>query len=140
MIRPLVLAVALGVVLALAACGGGGPAEEQPAVTTQPATAAEAPAGETTIELAADAENKLAFDITELTAPAGEVTLVMANPAALPHNVAVKGNGVDVQGEVVESGGTSRITAELAPGTYTVYCSVPGHEAGGMVATLTVTG
>lgn len=29
---------------------------------------------------------------------------------------------------------------ELAPGTYTFYCSLPGHEALGMKATFTVTG
>jgi len=27
---------------------------------------------------------------------------------------------------------------QLAPGNYTIYCTVPGHEAGGMKATLTV--
>jgi len=138
MIRPLVLALTLGVALALAACGGKSTADGQPAATTQPATTAEASG--TDLQLAADPQNKLAFDVTELTAPAGEVTLVMANPAALPHNVAIKGNGVDVKGEAVSTGGTSTVTAELAPGDYTVYCSVPGHEEGGMVATLTVTG
>lgn len=138
MIRPLVLALTLGVALALAACGGKSTAEGQPAATTQPATTAEVSG--TDLQLAADPQNKLAFDVTELTAPAGEVTLVMANPAALPHNVAIKGNGVDVKGEVVSTGGTSTVTAEFAPGDYTVYCSVPGHEEGGMVATLTVTG
>lgn len=132
MIRLLILAAMLGVTLVLAACGGGGgePAAEAPPAATE---------GGTTLELAADAENRLAFDVSELTAPAGTVTLVMANPSALPHDVAIKGNGLDVKGEVVPSGGTSTVTAELTPGSYTVYCSVPGHEQGGMVASLTVT-
>ncbi len=140
MIRLLGLAPTLGAALVLAACGGGGgTAEEQPAAPTEPAATAEAAGGGTTLQLSADAENKLAFNVAELTAPAGKVTLVMANPSALQHNVAIKGNGVDVKGEVVSTGGTSTVTAALAPGTYTVYCSVPGHEQGGMVATLAVT-
>ena len=29
---------------------------------------------------------------------------------------------------------------ELAAGTYTIYCTIPGHRAAGMEATITVTG
>jgi cytochrome c oxidase subunit 2 len=90
------------------------------------------------LEIAADASNALAFDVDELSADAGPVTISMANPSALPHNVAVKGNGVDVKGEVVTTGGTSTVETELEAGTYTFYCSVPGHEAGGMTGTLSV--
>jgi mono/diheme cytochrome c family protein len=46
---------------------------------------------------------------------------------------------VDVQGALVGNGGTSSVTATLAPGTYTFYCAVAGHEAGGMTGTLVVT-
>lgn len=97
-----------------------------------------APAGGGGLEISADPGGALAFDVSELTAEAGTVTITMANPSSLPHNVAIKGNGVDVKGEVVGTGGTSTVTAELAAGTYTFYCSVPGHEAGGMTGTLTV--
>jgi plastocyanin len=90
------------------------------------------------IEISADSSNALDYDVSELRAEAGTVTIAMANPSALPHNVAIKGNGVDVKGEIVNSGGTSSVTADLAPGTYTFYCSVPGHEQGGMTGTLTV--
>lgn len=98
-----------------------------------------APGGTTgAIEIRADQSNALAFDVKELEAKAGTVTISMANPSALPHNVAIKGNGVDVRGVVVGTGGTSTVSEELEPGTYTFYCSVPGHEAGGMTGTLTV--
>jgi len=90
------------------------------------------------IEISADPGNALRFDVSELAAAAGTVIISMANPSSLPHNVAIKGNGVDAKGEIVSSGGTSTVSADLAPGTYTFYCSVPGHEQGGMTGTLTV--
>ena len=90
------------------------------------------------LEISADPDGALAYDVSELTAKAGTVTITMANPSPLPHNVAIKGNGVDLKGEVVGTGGTSTVATDLAAGTYTFYCSVPGHEAGGMTGTLTV--
>ena len=102
-------------------------------------TGAPAPGAEAgVIEISADASNALAFDVDELEATAGKVTISMANPSALPHNVAIKGAGVDVKGDVVGTGGTSTVSEELEAGTYTFYCSVPGHEEGGMKGTLTV--
>jgi plastocyanin len=35
-------------------------------------------------------------------------------------------------------GGTKTLSVKLQPGTYTFYCSVPGHRQAGMVGTLTV--
>lgn len=80
----------------------------------------------------------LVFDKKTLTAHAGKVTLVLANKSVMPHNVAIKGNGVDAKGPVVGPGKTSTVTAELKPGTYTFYCTVPGHAQAGMRGTLTV--
>ena len=71
-------------------------------------------------------------------ASAGTVTIKMSNPASLSHDVSIKGNGVSKQGDIVGNGGTSTVTADLKAGTYTFYCSVPGHEAAGMKGTLTV--
>ena len=99
------------------------------------------PAGSPTagaLEIEADASNALRFDTDRLSAEAGKVTISMANPSSLPHNVAIKGDGVDVRGDVVGSGGTSTVSADLQSGMYTFYCSVPGHEQGGMTGTLTV--
>jgi len=35
-------------------------------------------------------------------------------------------------------GGSKTLTLNLKPGTYTFYCSVPGHRQAGMEGTLTV--
>ncbi|MFY9265048.1 MAG: plastocyanin/azurin family copper-binding protein [Solirubrobacterales bacterium] len=78
------------------------------------------------------------FEAGKAVASSGAVKLVMDNPASVEHNIAIRGNGVDVKGAVVNKGGQSRADATLKAGEYTFYCSVPGHEAGGMKGTLTV--
>jgi plastocyanin len=113
------------------------PGETAPTTTTAATTAGDG--GETTLENPADA-SELRFSKSALEAPAGTVTLVMENPSALEHNIAVRGEGVDEKGEVVGQGDESTVTVELGPGEYEFYCSVPGHEAGGMKGTLTVGG
>jgi uncharacterized cupredoxin-like copper-binding protein len=96
--------------------------------------------GGQSVKLAATESGGLSFDKKQLTAKAGSVTLVMDNPSAnsSSHAIAVEGKGVDEDGKIVAPGGTSKVTADLKPGTYTFYCPVPGHEAAGMKGTLTV--
>lgn len=113
-------------------------AETQTAVAAGDSSTSGSGATVGAIEISADASNALRYDVAELSAEAGTVTISMANPSALPHNVAIKGDGVEVRGEIVTAGGTSTVSTELTPGTYTFYCSVPGHEQGGMTGTLTV--
>ena len=138
MVRLLGLAL---VVFALVAAGcGGGDDDEDEAAPPPPPAATDGGDGATRLENPADPGGALEFQKKELTAPAGEVTLVMENPASVEHNIAVKGDGIDEKGPVVGEGGTSEITLTLEPGEYEFYCSVPGHEAAGMEGTLRVTG
>jgi plastocyanin len=130
--RTLALCLVLAAfILALAACGGGDDGDGEPSGNGGGDGAA--------LELVAGPGSELKFDKTSLEAAAGEVTITMVNEGDLPHDVAIKGNGVDEKGEIVQNGGTSTVTATLEAGEYTFYCSVPGHEAGGMTGTLTVT-
>jgi plastocyanin len=92
----------------------------------------------TSLALSADPSGALKFDTAALDAAAGPVTIVMTNTSAVPHNVSIKGAGVDQHGNTVENGGKSTVTAGLKPGAYEFYCSVPGHEQAGMKGTLTV--
>jgi plastocyanin len=79
------------------------------------------------------------FVKTSASASAGPAVIRSMNPQSTGHDIALKGNGVDETGDIVSEGGVSTITvADLKPGTYTCYCSVPGHEQAGMKGTLTV--
>jgi plastocyanin len=134
--------LAVTAVLALAGCGGSNEkstsSSSSNATSTPTATkAASSGGGGETLKLAAD-KSALKFDKSSLTAKAGKVTLDMANPSQIPHAIAIKGNGVDVDGKTIGNGETSTASADLKPGTYTFYCPVPGHEAAGMKGTLTV--
>lgn len=123
--------------LVVAGCGGDDDDGDEAAPPAPPPPAATGEA--TTLENPADESGALAFQKDSLTAPAGEITLVMENPSPVEHNIAVK-DGVEEEGEVVGQGETSEVTVTLEAGEYTFYCSVPGHEAAGMHGTLTVTG
>ena len=106
-------------------------------------TAVTASLGATTLRISAAKGTKLAFSVKALKARAGKVTIVMANPSALPHNVGIKastwaGSKVIAQGNLVGKGGTSKVTAKLRKGKYRFFCWVPGHEDGGMWGILTV--
>lgn len=126
--------------LVIAGCGGSSNSEKSASTSTPTATtqsSSSSGGGGETLKLAAD-KSALKFDKSSLTAKAGKVTLEMENPSQVPHAVAIKGNGVDVDGKTIGNGETSTASADLKPGTYTFYCPVPGHEAAGMKGTLTV--
>jgi plastocyanin len=118
--------------------GGAAPADE-PADEPRDPAAAPPESGNAAVTLQADPTGQLKFDKNQLTAPAGTVTITMTNPAPVPHNVALRGNGVDEKGDVVQGKQKSTVEAKVQPGaSYEFYCSVPGHEQGGMKGTLTI--
>jgi plastocyanin len=97
------------------------------------------PGGGSTLELTAPEDGSLAFDPPSLEAAAGEVMIEFTNPAAVEHDVYIEQGGEDLaESELVSDGESSEASAELEPGEYVYYCSVPGHREGGMEGTLTV--
>ena len=72
-----------------------------------------------------------------LTAPAGPVRLHAVNQGAIIHNVGVR--GLPVSPDLRRGMDFTIDLGVLAPGTYQLYCDVPGHVALGMVADLVVT-
>lgn len=91
----------------------------------------------TTLNLEASA-TALAYDTTKLSAKAGKVTIDFKNPSPIPHNVVIEENGKELAGFEPVAEGEESESAELKPGTYTFFCSVPGHRQAGMEGTLTV--
>jgi len=134
--------------MALAACGGGSDTtgEESAAApeTTQEAeTEKEAEGGSAgsaaALDIEADPTGQLAFTTSEATAKAGKVTVDFTNSSPVPHNVAIEDSSGETIAETeVLAEGSDSTAANLKPGTYTYYCSVPGHRESGMEGTLTV--
>jgi len=80
------------------------------------------------------------FSITgELAAPAGNVTLQIANNGSMTHNVEVRGLGL-VSPDVGPGGTVALSLGQLAPGVHELFCTIPGHESSGMVTNLVVSG
>ena len=83
---------------------------------------------------------------------AGRVTFVARNTGQLTHELMVERMPIkmDGPGKPTESaaqamikdmmpGGSGRTTVKLTPGTYMLFCNVPGHYAAGQHTTFTVT-
>lgn len=135
--------------LALAACGGGD--DTTSAATTEDGAATEAEtteaetteeggtAGGGTVAIEADPGGALAYTSTEASAAAGEVTVEFSNESPVPHDVDIEDSegNVVLETEVISESNESA-SAELEPGEYTFYCSVPGHRESGMEGTLVV--
>lgn len=142
------LALALASV-ALVACGGSSdnstPSNENPETSGGAAEGGEksgggaATGGGSSVEFEADPSGELAYTTTEATAKAGKVTVDFNNPQGLTHDVAIEDEAGKTLGktELIGEGETST-TVNLKPGTYTYYCSVPGHREAGMEGTLVV--
>jgi plastocyanin len=105
--------------------GGGAPAQPKP----------QGPGG--TLQLAAD-PTQILFDKKSLSSKPGKVTIQFTNPAAVQHDVAIEKDGQVIAKSPLVAQGKTSVSAELAPGSYTFLCTVPGHAQAGMEGTLTV--
>jgi plastocyanin len=161
------LLLVLAAALSLAACGsdsaetavetGAESAGEAASEAGETAGGAASEAGETATEAGEAATNggessgggaikisapegaDLAFEQKDVTAKAGTDTLEFDNPQSLSHDVKIEdSSGKEVGGTELVSGGSATASVDLKPGTYTFFCSVPGHREAGMEGTLTV--
>jgi len=142
--HPALLLSAAALALGVAACGGSSKSSSSAAATSSAPAAtsssAAAGGGSSNLAIAANSSGQLSFDKKTLSAKAGKVTITMTNSSSLGHNITIQqGTSGSVLGSTPTfSGGSKSVTVNLKPGTYTFFCSVPGHRAGGMVGTLTV--
>ena len=66
-------------------------------------------------------------------------SLAATNNGTMQHNLAVKEDS-SVATPMIDAKGTGSLDlSKLKPGSYTLFCAVPGHEAAGMTAPLTIT-
>jgi len=137
--------VAVALALGLAACGGSSSSSTSsssapaPSSSSTSSSASGSSGGGSTIKDAADPSGQLKFTSSTLTASAGKATIDFTNSSSVPHNMTiVDSSGKQVGATPTFTGGTKSFTADLKPGKYTFYCSVPGHRQAGMQGTLTV--
>ena len=70
-------------------------------------------------------------------APAGEITFVYSGQGNV-HTLAVEGLEDQLRLEVDGIGDRDEGSLNLLPGSYVIYCDIPGHREIGMEATLVV--
>ena len=123
-----------------AASTGSGTSSAANATTSSSSAAAAGGGGSSSLAIAANSSGSLSYDKKTLSAKAGKVTITMTNMSPIGHNITIQqGTSGAVLGSTPTfQGGTKSVSLTLKAGTYTFYCSVPGHRAGGMVGTLTV--
>ena len=93
---------------------------------------------ESKLAVEANAEGMLAYTKTQLSANAGDVEVDFDNKSPVPHNVAIEENGKVIGETKVIAEGSDDTVLKLKAGTYTFFCSVPGHREAGMEGKLVV--
>jgi uncharacterized cupredoxin-like copper-binding protein/mono/diheme cytochrome c family protein len=116
-----------------------GPQAAQAAPTPAPAADAGDGAGENAGDVAASDQftvesHDIFFVPTELAVPSDqEVTILLPNLGAAPHNFAIDALDISVD---IAPGETKEVSFTAPEGEYEYYCNVPGHKEAGMVGTL----
>jgi plastocyanin len=90
-----------------------------------------------TVNVAVASGSTLAFDAKSYAVPAGIVRIDYSGTTG--HTLAIRDPRFDGFELKTGASGPSSGKVKLAPGKYTLYCTVTGHASAGMTATLTVT-
>jgi plastocyanin len=116
--------------LLAAGCGGGGGGGGSKSTTVT------APSGGGAASVTIEAHD-IFFNFTNIKAPAGKLTINYVEKGSQQHTLVI--NGVkDFKLSVGPSTKSDSATVTLQPGSYTYYCTIPGHRAQGMSGTITV--
>jgi uncharacterized cupredoxin-like copper-binding protein len=84
-------------------------------------------------------ETEFKITLPSTTLKAGSYAFVAHNVGKLPHDLVIKGPGVNAKTPIYNPGQTQTLKATLKAGKYDFYCSVPGHKQAGMNVEVTVT-
>jgi uncharacterized cupredoxin-like copper-binding protein len=133
--------VAAAIVLAVAGCGSSSKktasTPSTPATTSTPTQTQTTPApkGGGTLTVG---ETEYKLNPSNPTAKAGAVTVTAKNDGTITHNLEVQGNGVEKKTADLQPGSSGSLKLNLKPGTYQIYCAIPGHKQLGMKGNLVV--
>jgi plastocyanin len=106
--------------------------------TTTTTTTKAAQGAEATVRVSSPADGSPIFEPSKLTAKAGTVTIDYDNPSPVDHSIAIEAGGETLDESEIAADATLTATADLEPGKFVYYCTVPGHREAGMVGTLAV--
>jgi plastocyanin len=95
------------------------------------------PAGPPAATLEVDALPSLSFQAKEFTVPAGVIQINYVDQAAGASHTLVFSESQFSGFQLAVPQGPKTGKVDLKPGTYTIYCTIPGHRAAGMQATVT---
>jgi uncharacterized cupredoxin-like copper-binding protein len=113
-----------------------GPETTTEATTTTATTTTSTTTSAATSVPVTETEFKIA--LPKSTVAAGSYSFAVSNDGKIEHDLVIEGNGVDEKTQTIEAGKTATLKVDLKPGTYDVYCSIPGHKQAGMDVKLTV--
>lgn len=82
--------------------------------------------------------NDFSYSLDNSQMEAGTITFVVKNDGSMPHDFAIRGNGVEQKTRLIGPGESDMLTVDLEPGTYTYVCTIPGHKQLGMSGAFTV--
>jgi len=104
-------------------------------------TTAQTTTGQTrpTVQTVQVSEVEFKIHMQATTLKAGKYTFEVKNDGKIPHDLVVKGAGVQKATSLLSPGKSESLTVVLKPGSYDFYCSVPGHKQLGMDQKVTVT-
>lgn len=114
---------------------GPGVAEKSAPVSSTP------PPAPAHVEVTAEDKEGFRFVLSRSSVPAGKTIIEFVNHGQDEHNLnAAEGSEGEVVGSLPNTPANDHLslTVNLKPGSYTLFCSLPGHAAKGMKATLTV--
>jgi plastocyanin len=100
-----------------------------------------APSTPAHVEVTAEDSEGFRFVLSRSSVPAGKTIIEFVNHGEDEHNLnAAQGSEGEVVGSLPNTPSNDHLslTVNLKPGSYTLFCSLPGHAAKGMKATLTV--
>jgi uncharacterized cupredoxin-like copper-binding protein len=148
-VRKFLVLIAIAIPLTLVACGGDDSssstvaASDTGAASTTEASTTESQSGGGGSSSGgsgsvAISESEFQLDPSDPTAKAGNVTLDVKNDGSVVHDLEIEGNGVEESTDPIGAGSSAKLTVDLKPGTYEIYCNIDSHRDQGMEGELTV--